>query len=77
MNTVVDSNISPGFGFEMALTKRKKIKAKSANLEGRKGGRMKKALDYGKQNEEKAFEAYKATCKGDYVRNSGLRVSHG
>jgi hypothetical protein len=47
------------------------------NLEGRKGGRMKKALDYGKQTEEKAFEAYKATCKGDYVRNSGLRVSHG
>ena len=30
MNTVVDSNISPEFGFEMALTKRKKIKAKSA-----------------------------------------------
>jgi hypothetical protein len=46
------------------------------NLEGRKGGRMKKALDYGKQN-EKAFEVYKATCKGHYVRNSGLRVSHG
>ena len=83
---------------KMALTKRKKIKAKSASrskkiseaaanrwyittsirtLKGEKEAEWRKPLDYGKQTEEKAFEVYKATCKGDYVRNSGLRVSHG
>jgi hypothetical protein len=45
------------------------------NLEVSQGGRMKEALDYGKQNEENAFEAYKAKYNDRYVRNSGLWVS--
>ena len=45
------------------------------NFEVRDGGRMKEALDYGKQNEENAFEAYKANAKDHHIRSSGLWVS--
>ena len=45
------------------------------NLEVRQGGKIKEALDYGKENEENAFEAYKAKHHNHHVRNSGLWVS--